>query len=300
MCDKARRLRSWLRPPPRRPDRWQTGPGGCIIPRDQPCGVSMDELRDHFRRLSSLLRAKSDLASSMQHHGILGTVREAVVRDFLRPHLPRVFEITSGEVIDSRGSVSPQQDVIIADSSLPFIDVGAPGYARLLAESVVATVEVKSDLDKGELMRALRNIESVKGLHRQGTQTYHKGNALIQMEARPILSYVFAFDGLGGGKITEHLESFAKGKEDGTERPGSRLPDAIVVLERCVVARTSEIPRVSGATVKLPPAAQHSYSILPYSRDVLFSFFGRLVQDLLPLRMTSVDLDSYLRGSQLE
>ena len=61
----------------------------------------------------------SDLAQQLvAHPGELGREREEVVRAFLRKHLPKRFEISTGFVFDADEHVSEQIDIIISDSLL--------------------------------------------------------------------------------------------------------------------------------------------------------------------------------------
>jgi hypothetical protein len=61
-----------------------------------------------------------------------------IIQDFLRPHLPRTFDILAGVVVDSVGARSTQQDCLIVDARFPLIDVGSQTEALVIAESVAA------------------------------------------------------------------------------------------------------------------------------------------------------------------
>jgi hypothetical protein len=66
----------------------------------------------------------------ISHPGELGTEREEVLRSFLRLHLPRRFEVSTGFIFDSAGNLSKQLDIIIADS-LVFPRFETPGGKRI-------------------------------------------------------------------------------------------------------------------------------------------------------------------------
>lgn len=62
-------------------------------------------------------RMREDLAQRMvAHPGELGVGREEVIRRFLRSYLPLRFDISTGFVFDSKGYVSKQLDIIIANA----------------------------------------------------------------------------------------------------------------------------------------------------------------------------------------
>ena len=123
----------------------------CLIlptPTANPT-TDMIEIRDHFREIAHLLRAKADVAGGIGHLSTTGSLREPIIQDFLGPHLPRT------------------------------------------AESVIAPVEVKSYLDKGQLLDSLSKAVRIKALKRKGSQEYRKGPALIiSPDPIPILAYI--------------------------------------------------------------------------------------------------------------
>ena len=118
----------------------------------------------------------------MQHYVV---VRQKLVQQFLRDHLPRRFDVSSGFIIDSRDVVSRQTDVIVYDAlNCPLYWVS--NNAEYPANNVAAVVEVKSKLDGDQLTDAFDKIESVKSLAKR-----------IVAEDKPVLEQthgsVFAF-----------------------------------------------------------------------------------------------------------
>jgi hypothetical protein len=113
-------------------------------------------------------RMREDLAERMvEHPGELGVAREEIIRRFLRAYLPARFEISTGFVFDSKGNVSKQLDIIIANALVCPRFETAGGIRFYPCESVVAVGQVKSSLTSdAELQRALANLESVKELDR--------------------------------------------------------------------------------------------------------------------------------------
>jgi hypothetical protein len=94
----------------------------------------------------------------------MGTVRQEIVRGFVAPFLPRhVAIVNSAELTTADRKGSTQCDLVIFDRSTPpFLDMVS--YRKLPNECVYGVIEVKSNLDKTQLLKACRLIERVKRL----------------------------------------------------------------------------------------------------------------------------------------
>lgn len=76
----------------------------------------------------------------------IGSERETFLREFLGKVFPSHYRFTSGAITDSSGSISGQIDIAVEYPFLPSFPMPATGERLLLAESVAAVIEVKSDL----------------------------------------------------------------------------------------------------------------------------------------------------------
>lgn len=149
-------------------------------------------LQDHLRAVENTLLAQSRIPANAGHPLHKGTPRENFLKTFLADHLSERVAIGQGEIIDARTQANDprhQNDIIIYRRNFPRIafDRTISGY---LAESVVATIEVKSALTKDELVKAVRAAHDIKQLERHDRHVMSAGY-------RPpsILSYVVAYDG---------------------------------------------------------------------------------------------------------
>ncbi len=90
----------------------------------------------------------------LDHRLTKGELRELFVSGVLRSFLTEQFDIGCGVIVNQRGAQSRQTDVIIYDNRIvpPFIREQRLGVYP--AESVLATIEVKSRMTKAELLRA--------------------------------------------------------------------------------------------------------------------------------------------------
>jgi hypothetical protein len=124
----------------------------------------MPTRQEIFAQAASKLRKDFDELSVVPHSGLKGGEAEALVRRFLKGHIPKRFDVTSGFIIDGRDAVSKQTDVIIYDA------MNCPAYrasenASIIPnDNVAAVVEVKSSLDKERLKEAFENIWAAKAL----------------------------------------------------------------------------------------------------------------------------------------
>ncbi len=149
-------------------------------------------LQDHLRAVEDTLLAQSHIPANAGHPLHKGTPRENFLKTFLVTHLSERVAIGQGEIIDARTQANDprhQNDIIIYRRNFPRItfDYAISAY---LAESVVATIEVKSALTKDELVKAVRAAHDIKQLERHDRHVMSAGY-------RPpsILSYVVAYDG---------------------------------------------------------------------------------------------------------
>lgn len=90
----------------------------------------------------------------MQHQPTKGVFRELFVTNVLVRYLVDQFGVGSGIIINQRGDPSNQTDIVVYDNRvlLPFIREERLGVFPI--ESVVATVEVKSNASKAEIIKA--------------------------------------------------------------------------------------------------------------------------------------------------
>ena len=139
-------------------------------------------------------------AETLQHGGDLGYAREHFVESVLKAFLPRTVIIGSGEIIDTHGERSGQQDVIVYQAGFPVFTSFTP-VNTFLAEGVIAVMEVKSDFrkrggrkDGTALDVAFHSARQVRKL----TKNYRarKGADLADlMAANHIKTYVIGYRG---------------------------------------------------------------------------------------------------------
>jgi hypothetical protein len=120
--------------------------------------------------LEGVLHKEAELAGLLEHGTMVGSAREFLVSRALRSVLPPSLHIGTGRVIDSCGNRSKQVDVVIYDPVFPILETH-PGNGLYLVEGVVATIEVKSNVDKTKLWEAFDNCLSVTRLNMDRTKS---------------------------------------------------------------------------------------------------------------------------------
>jgi hypothetical protein len=147
----------------------------------------MDQIEDEL--LVAMRRS-----GSAGHPVNKGTPREAFVSGFLSDHLSSMLDVGTGEVIDASSRPEekrPQIDLVVFRRSYPKLRFGG-GIDAFMAESVVATIEVKSTLDKEGLRQAVGAGAAVKRLRRDPASSWIIGPGYKQPG---VLSFLVAYDG---------------------------------------------------------------------------------------------------------
>lgn len=149
-------------------------------------------LKSHIDAVEQSLLAISRIPANTGHTLHKGTPREAFIRKFLQDHLSERVAIGSGEIIDANSRPNEprnQIDIVIYKRDYPKLDFGG-GISGFLAESVIATIEVKSLLDAAALKQSVETGRKLKGLSRNVVTAFTTG-----YQPPSILSYVVAYDG---------------------------------------------------------------------------------------------------------
>ncbi|MFH0834658.1 MAG: DUF6602 domain-containing protein [Patescibacteria group bacterium] len=124
----------------------------------------MSVFDDWSEFIVKVLESESSLVKAfLKNPTEIGDAREALIKGVLSKILPSIYEVGSGEIIDCLGKRSKQIDIVIFRKDFPTLKM--PSGSRLfLVESVLAAIEVKSDLRGNNLKMALDNIYSVMDL----------------------------------------------------------------------------------------------------------------------------------------
>lgn len=149
-------------------------------------------LKSHFDAVENSLLARSRIPANSGHTIHKGTPREEFISEFLQDHLSESVAISSGEIIDSDSKPNEKRnqiDIVVYRRDYPKLKFSRDINA-FLAESVVATIEVKSILDRDGLEQSIKTARNTKNLKRSLITPILAG-----YPPPSILNYVVAYDG---------------------------------------------------------------------------------------------------------
>ena len=149
-------------------------------------------LNAHLDAIEDSLLSQSKIQKNSGHSIHKGTPREEFIREFLSSHLGENLAIGSGEIIDANskpGEKRNQIDIVIYKKNYPKLALGG-NITCFLAESVFATIEVKSNLTKEEMKMSIIAANNIKQLKRSFNHSLYVG-----FDPPGILSYIVAYDG---------------------------------------------------------------------------------------------------------
>ncbi|HEX8493002.1 MAG TPA: DUF6602 domain-containing protein [Pyrinomonadaceae bacterium] len=157
-----------------------------------------------FAQAARKLRQDFDELSVVPHRGLKGNEAEKLVKVFLKEHLPKRFAVGSGFIIDRLDNVSKQTDVIIYDALNCPVYRASEDAAIFPSDNVAAVVEVKSCLDKKQLISSFENILATKQL----AKTPPSETSFITSQT---IGCLFAFEStISFDKILEHYTDLTK------------------------------------------------------------------------------------------
>ncbi|GHF58794.1 hypothetical protein HNQ07_004090 [Deinococcus metalli] len=145
-------------------------------------------LEDIYAAVNTRFVAELSAAqNALQHPTMKGDTTEAQWIEVLSTHLPARYRVGTGQIIDHRGAVSQQIDVVIYDRTYTPLLYSQQGAQYIPVESVYAVFEVKQNLSKAHIHYAQDKVKSVRALDRTSAPIY---SANGPVPARPLFSIV--------------------------------------------------------------------------------------------------------------
>ncbi|MCF4101579.1 hypothetical protein L1I30_07870 [Gillisia sp. M10.2A] len=166
-------------------------------------------LRKLFGGLQTQMEAQLNTNRTfIEHPGSKGDSLENTWIEWLRTYLPDRYCVDKAIVIDSKGQLSHQIDLVIYDQTYtPFV-FKQNGIFYIPAEGVYAIFEVKPDLDKENIIYAGDKIESVRKLFRTSTEIIDRGESKDPRALTKILGGILTIETkIKDVTIEKHLKS---------------------------------------------------------------------------------------------
>jgi hypothetical protein len=188
-------------------------------------------LKDKIAAVEVQMKAKLEEArATFAHPGDKGSSVEDSFRAFLRQYLSRRLGVGNGEIIDHKGRMSTQTDVVIVSEDHPFTFTSdLPGL--FFIEGVCAAGEVKTNLTSTELKKVLENSCQFKQLEMdigKGTQAFANPSDIERFYKCPPWFLVAYESQLSLSHIQTGIEEF----ETENVVQSNRLLDAVFVLSK--------------------------------------------------------------------
>jgi hypothetical protein len=208
-----------------------------------------DYLNNHFATYVAEFGTAFKRTSSIQHAGDRGSSRETAISGFLKDNLPRRYDVTGGEAVDTIGTISPQLDIMIYDA-LENFPIVASGHATLPAEALLASIEIKSVLNVEEIRKSILAAKKLRSLCPYGKSLGGRdvGSQAPQSAPSRFFHCLFAY----GTDISEGAWLNSEYKRFVRENGNEHTIDAIYVLDRGLINVTAcrgQIETSSGAAI---------------------------------------------------
>lgn len=225
---------------------------------------------DIFAQVANKMRADVENArAAISHAGLKGGEFEKTFRKFLRQYLPASLDISTGQAVDSKGGVSKQLDVIVADTAKTPILYQTDETRVVPIECVYAAIEVKANLTLQKVDSIFENMLSVKQLQKTAHQPE---NSVIVRSVKmygqdwpiwPVNYFVFAFAGTELAGIAQRLQELTTRN---AAPPHSRV-DMVCVLDRGVICN-----RALDGTIDALPTPTSSPFVCNTSKSLLLFY----------------------------
>ena len=128
------------------------------------------------------------------HPGAKGAGAEVNWKAMLDDHLPSRYRVSKGFVIDSRGGLSDEIDLVVFDRQYSPLLFNRDGVLYIPIESVYAVLEVKQQLDKATVDYAGRKAASVRALERTSVPVPHAGGVYRPRDLFGIIAGVLTLE----------------------------------------------------------------------------------------------------------
>lgn len=123
-------------------------------------------LYDMIKSAVPKLDVEYNMSKIVHHSASKGALREYILKDIIRPFMPKRYGLCNGECFDSLNEKSKQLDIIVYDDLFSYaIPMG--DYFTMPVESAYGEIEVKSMLDGKAFFQSIDNIASFKSLKKE-------------------------------------------------------------------------------------------------------------------------------------
>lgn len=239
------------------------------------------------------LEAEYNMSKIVNHSASKGALREFLLKEIIRPFLPKRYGLCNGECFDSHDGVSRQLDVIVYDDLFSYA-VPMGDYYMMPFESAYGEIEVKSMLNKETFLESVNNIISFKSLIKEIPEDCQVlPNLAIKIDGikwnktgftKPF-GVIFAYDSVDSKTVLNYFHDLSPFNP-------SLMPDMIVLLKKKTI-----IFRVIYENEKFYVTTSNTYQgfmTLPCKDDTLPIFLLYILNRTRDTRLKIADTDDIL------
>ena len=230
-------------------------------------------------------------SKSIDHPVIKGDASECCWIEFLRKYLPKQYGIDRAVVIDSKGSLSDQIDIVIYDELVtPFV-VNENGVKYIPVEGVYCVLEVKQKINSPFIKYAGEKVASVRNLSPAFLDKNHNQN-IGDCEIPPILGGIVGLECI---KSTKKLEDALKKLSSEQTLDLGCSASSLCFMVKYQSNETTFSKYYKGRTTP---------QVSVYTETSLFAFLYQLQLSLDKIRTKAselrMDFDAYLKNIDAE
>ena len=232
------------------------------------------DIRSIFLGLQRQMSSRLSLNKSILNHPVAkGDASELEWTDLLNTYLPKRYQADRAFVLDHKGSISDQIDIVIFDRHFsPFL-LKQNGATYVPAESVYAVIEVKQKLDASTLRYAAEKATSVRRLIRTSASIVDVGTVKPPRKQFEVLAGILTLNGSFRSVTSRTLKTL---RENERINFGCSLEFGAFTVDY-----TQREPKVMKTT----------------GDDAFVLFFLRLIAELQKLgSVPAMDIDAYIQS----
>ena len=231
--------------------------------------INLRLITSWYQEIVNSLKIIKSKARNIKHPRHLGDFLEDEVSKIIKDLMPQRYDISKGFVLNDFSGISQEQDLLIIDRNLgsPICKTDQVGYYPI--ESIISSIEVKSNLNLSELRKCLVSCASLKKLSFPAFE-------YDDIEEKRVFYGIFAYTS------SCKASSFEKELTNSIKSiPESLRPNMIYILDQGLYFPTKE--NCIYLDLETIQTTQEDYKIIPNSANVttesqnFILFFSNLI-----------------------
>lgn len=241
--------------------------------KSQNC--NFDFLEKWYKSLQEQLEVAFKIQAMIGHSRHIGDARESVLFTLLKKILPQNYGITKGYAINTFGNKSRELDCIFYAKDKTFKLASTDTLDYVPIESVLANIEIKSNLNLSEIRKIVLNSISLKQLSHLTNETYKFPHQYLYC--------VFAYESeYSLDELASRLNKLSQKISEKNRMDVQNLPIHIIyVLGKGLIYRKQEDNKYFKLTVDDVAESTRQYGADKDDRFALLQFIGTIIDFII-------------------